>query len=74
MCHSIWAEKQRTQQTNYSPLSLSASLDTQGTLQVGIIVERNKFWQEIPVLHSKGKAHIVPFHRINSLYSFFEEI
>ena len=48
-CHSIFAEKQRTKQTNYSSLSLSASLDTQDTLQGGIIVEWKKFWQEIPV-------------------------
>ena len=48
-CHSILAEKQRTKQTNYSSLSLSASLDTQDTLQGGIIVEWKKFWQEIPV-------------------------
>ena len=48
-CHSILAEKQQTKQTNYSFLSLSASLVTQGTLQGGIIVEWNKFWQEIPV-------------------------
>ena len=48
-CHSILAEKQRTKQTNYSSLSLSASLDTQDTLQGGIIVEWNNFWQEIPV-------------------------
>ena len=39
-CHSILAEKQRTKQTNYSSLSLSASLDTQDTLQGGIIVEK----------------------------------
>ena len=48
-CHTILAEKQRTKQTNYSSLSLSASLDTQDTLQGGIIVEWKKFWQEIPV-------------------------
>ena len=48
-CHSILAEKQRTKQTNYSSLSLSTSLDTQDTLQGGIIVEWKKFWQEIPV-------------------------
>ena len=48
-CHSILAEKQQTKQTNYSFLSLSASLDTQDTLQGGIIVEWKKFWQEIPV-------------------------
>ena len=48
-CHSILAEKQRTKQTNYSSLSLSASLDTQDTLKDGIIVEWKKFWQEIPV-------------------------
>ena len=48
-CHSILAEKQRTKQTNYSSLSLSASLDTQDTFQGGIIVEWKKFWQEIPV-------------------------
>ena len=48
-CHSIFAEKQRTKQTNYSSLSLSASLDTQDTLQGGIIVEWKKFRQEIPV-------------------------
>ena len=47
--HSILAEKQRTKQTNYSSLSFSTSLDTQDTLQGGIIVERKKFWQEIPV-------------------------
>ena len=51
-CHSIFAEKQRTKQTNYSSLSLSASLDTQDTLQGGIIVEWKKFWQEIPVWSS----------------------
>ena len=48
-CHSILAEKQRTKQTNYSSLSLSPSLDTQDTFHSGIIVEWNKFWQEIPV-------------------------
>ena len=48
-CHSILAEKQRTKQTNYSSLSFSASLDTQDTLQGGIIVEWKKFRQEIPV-------------------------
>ena len=48
-CHSILAEKQRTKQTNYSFLSFSASLDTQDTLQGGIIVEWKKFRQEIPV-------------------------
>ena len=48
-CHSILAGKQRTKQTNYSFLSLSASLDTQDTFQGGIIVEWKKFWQEIPV-------------------------
>ena len=37
--HSTLAEKQQTKQTNYSSLSLSASLDTQGTLQNSIIVE-----------------------------------
>ena len=52
-CHSILAEKQRTKQTNYSSLSLSASLDTQDTLQGGIIVEWKKFWQEIPVCLGK---------------------
>ena len=48
-CYSILAEKQRTKQINYSSLSLSASLDTQYTLQGGIIVEWKKFRQEIPV-------------------------
>ena len=48
-CHSILAEKQRTKQTNYNSLSLSTSLDTQDTLQGGIIVEWKKNWQEIPV-------------------------
>ena len=48
-CHSILAEKQQTKQTNYSFLSLSASLDTQDTLQGGMIVEWNTFWQEIPL-------------------------
>ena len=43
------AEKQQTKETNHSFLSLSASLDIQDTLQGGIIVEWNKFWQEIPV-------------------------
>jgi hypothetical protein len=38
-CYSILAEKQRTKQMNYSSLSLSASLDTQDTLQGAIIVE-----------------------------------
>ena len=48
-CHSILAEKQQTKQTNSSFLSLSPSLDTQDTFHSGIIVEWNKFWQEIPV-------------------------
>jgi hypothetical protein len=48
-CHSILAEKQQTKQTNCSSLSLLASLDTQDIAQGGIIVERKKFWQEIPV-------------------------
>ena len=48
-CYSILAEKQLTKQTNYSFLSLFASLDTQDTLQGGIIVEWKKFQQEIPV-------------------------
>ena len=48
-CYSILAEKQQTKQINYSSLSLSASLDTQYTLQGGIIVEWKKFRQEIPV-------------------------
>ena len=48
-CHSILAEKQRTKQTDNSSLSLSPSLDTQDTFHSGIIVEWNKFWQEIPV-------------------------
>ena len=39
VCHSILAKKQRTKQTNYSSLSLSASLETQDILQGGIIVE-----------------------------------
>ena len=43
------AEKQRTKQTNYSFLSPSTSLDTQNTLQGGIIEEWKKFWLEIPV-------------------------
>ena len=47
--HSILAEKQRTKQTNYSSLSLSASLDTQDTLHGGMIVKWKKFRQEIPV-------------------------
>ena len=54
-CHSILAEKQRTKQTNYSFLSLSASLDTQDTLQGGIIVEWKEFRQEIPVCVLKLK-------------------
>ena len=48
-CHSILAEKQRTKQTNYSFLSLSASLDTQDTLQGGMIVAWKKCLQEISV-------------------------
>ena len=51
-CQSILAEKQHTKQTNYSSLSLSASLDTQDTLQGGIIVEWKKIWQEIPVCNN----------------------
>ena len=47
--YCILAEKQQTKQINYSFLSLSASLDTQDTLQGGLIVEWNKFRQEIPV-------------------------
>ena len=47
LCYSILAEKQQTKQIDYSVLSLSASLDTQDTLQGGIIVEWMKFWQEI---------------------------
>ena len=50
--YSIFAEKQRTKQMNYSSLSLSVSLDTQDTLQGGIIVEWKKFRQEIPVCQS----------------------
>ena len=41
-CHSILAEKQQTKQTNYSFLSLFASLYTQDTFQGGIIVEWKK--------------------------------
>ena len=37
--HSIWAEKQQTEQINHSSLSLSTSLDTQDTLQGGLVVE-----------------------------------
>ena len=48
-CHFILAEKQQTKQTNFSSLSLSASLDTQDIFQDGMIVEWKKFWQEIPV-------------------------
>ena len=48
-CYSILAEKQRTKQINYDFLNLSASLDTQDTLQGGITVEWKKFRQEIPV-------------------------
>ena len=48
------AEKQRTKQTNYSSLSLSASLDTQDTVQGGIIVEWKKFCQETPVCGGPG--------------------
>ena len=57
-CHSILAEKQRTKQTNYSSLSLSASLDTQDTFQGGIIVEWKKFWQEIPVCSSSQQVQV----------------
>ena len=53
-CYSILAEKQWTKQMNYSSLSLSASLDPQDTLQGGIIVERKKFRQEIPVCLISG--------------------
>ena len=49
LCYSFLAEKQRIKQINYSFLSLSASLDTQDTLQGGIILEWKKFRQEIPV-------------------------
>jgi hypothetical protein len=38
-CYSILGEKQQTKRINYSSLILSASLDTQDTLQGGIIVE-----------------------------------
>ena len=48
-CYSILAEKQQTKQTNYSSLTLSASLDTQDILWDGIIVKWKKFRQEIPV-------------------------
>jgi hypothetical protein len=54
-CHSILAEKQQTKLTNYSSLSLSASLDTQDTFQGGTIVEWKKFWQEIPVWRSRQR-------------------
>ena len=47
--HSILAEKERTKQTDYSFLSLPTSLDTQDTLQGGIIVAWKKRLQEIPV-------------------------
>ena len=47
------AEKQQTKQTNYSSLSLSASMVTQDTLQGGIIVECSKFWHEIPVCYGR---------------------
>ena len=46
--------KQQTKLTNYSSLSLFASLDTQDPLQGGIIVEWNKFRQEIPVCSTQG--------------------
>ena len=48
----FWLIYSRTKQTNYSSLSLSASLDTQNTLQDVIIVEWKKFRQEIPVWDS----------------------
>ena len=57
-CHSILAEKQRAKQTNYGFLSLSAFLDTQDTLQGGIIVEWKKFRQEIPVCHAINGMYI----------------
>jgi hypothetical protein len=38
-CHATLAEKQQTKQTDYSSLSLFASLDAQDTLLGGIIVE-----------------------------------
>ena len=56
--YCILAEKQQTKQINYSSLSLSASLDTQDTLQGGIIVEWKKFQQEIPVCHYIGAQKI----------------
>ena len=60
--HFILAEKQRTKQTIYSSLSLSTSLDTQDTFQGGIIVEWNKFWQEIPVWYCAWDAFIWMIH------------
>ena len=42
-CYSILAEKQRTKQINYSSLSLSASLDTQDTLQYVYIDKKEGF-------------------------------
>ena len=63
-CHSILAEKQRTKQTNYSSLSLSASLDTQDTLQGGIIVEWKKFRQEIPVCNTSCLEPDPGFYRL----------
>ena len=58
-CYSILAEKQRTKHIDYSSLSLSASLDTQDTLQGGIIVEWKKFRQEIPVCLRDRTIHVL---------------
>ena len=71
--HSILAEKQRTKQVKYSFLSFSASLDTQDTLQGGIIAEWKKFWQEIPVWFSdddwRTKISATIEIHVHSLYS-----
>ena len=56
-CHTILTEKQRTKQTDYSSLSLSASLETQDTFQDGVIVDWNKFWQEVPVCRGGQIVH-----------------
>ena len=64
-CYFILAEKQQIKQINYSSLSLFTSLDTQDTLQGGIVVEWKKFLQEIPLWTCFGA--ICNIHRTPNL-------